>query len=771
MVAPAGYGKTTVLAQWAERDDRPFAWVSCDAEDDVRRLCMRIASALDRSGSLEGPVLASIRGRRSPAVALRELVAAFVSLRHPVVLALDGAHLIRKKGCADVVASLALHVPDGSTVALAGRALPRGPIARLRAGGGVFEVGSEELALTRRETERLVRGLGVELEAEELDELTERAEGWPTGVYLAALALKDGGAGASMPGGDDRFVTDYLDFELLTRLGANDVRFLTRTSVLDSMCGPLCDTVLESEGSGRKLETLDKANLFLVPLDHRRWSYRYHREFRDFLRAELERREPAIVPVLCRRASVWCEEHGEPEAAIAYAHAAGDIDRLASLVGRHTLAAWAAGKRETVDRWLGWFDESCDLERHPEIAVLEAWAHGVAGRPSLSERWLALAERATLREPLPDGSASIEPWLAVVRAMHCAGGVPQMQADAELALRELGPASGWRPAALVLRGAAHLLLGEDDAADAAMADAAEEAESIGVLPSRIVAISERSLLAAARGDDANAGALAREARALVEEHGLEAHVRCALAFAVSARREAQLGSLDRAKRELALARSLEPQLIRTLPWYSVQAALELAQVHLSILDAAGAEGVARRGRRDPSPPPRPRRPRRPAGRARRAGRTGGGGSGREGVHADLRRASPAPASVHVPLLPGDRGATVHLAEHGQDSGDLRLSQARRLVAKRRDRARGRARARRAFLLVRRFHPCGVMPPGLGRSGMPLLPWTIRASPFVSSQFTMTPTSDRSSRADCGTLSHRASMRRRKRWCALGRSSR
>jgi LuxR family maltose regulon positive regulatory protein len=588
MVAPAGYGKTTALTQWAERDDRPFAWVSCDAEDDARGLCMRIASALDQSGSLDKPALASIRARRSPAVAVRELVAAFASLRRPAVLVLDGAHLIRKKGCADLVAALALHVPDGSTLALAGRALPRGPIARIRAGGSLFEVGREALALTRRETERLVRGLGVELEAEELDELSERAEGWPTGVYLAALALKDGGASASMPGGDDRFVTDYLDFELLSRLGPKDVRFLTRTSVLDAMCGPLCDTVLESAGSGRKLEALDRANLFLVPLDRRRRSYRYHREFRDFLRAELERREPAIVPVLCRRASAWCEEHGEPEAAIAYARAAGDTDRLARLVGKHIFAAWGAGKRETVETWLGWFDESFDLTLHPEIAVLEAWAHGLAGRASLSERWLALAERATLREPLTDGSASIEPWLAVVRAMHCAGGVQRMLADAELALRELGPASGWRPSALVLRGAARLLLGDEDAADAAMAEAAEEAESMGVVPSRIVALSERSLLAAAHGDEARAGELALEARALVDEYGLEGHVRSALAFAVSARREAQCGSLDHARRELALARSLEPQLTRALPWYSVQAALELAQVRLSLLDAAGA---------------------------------------------------------------------------------------------------------------------------------------------------------------------------------------
>ena len=391
-------------------------------------------------------MLASIRGEQEPAVALRELVAAFALARRPAVLALDGVHLLRKKGCGDVVASLALHVPDGSTVALAGRALPRGPIARLRAEGGLFEVGSEELALTRRDSERLVRGLGVELGADELDELTELAEGWPAGVYLAALALKDGGAGASMPGGDDRFVSDYLDFELLSRLGAEDVRFLTRTSVLDAMCGPLCDAALESEGSGRKLETLDKANLFLVPLDRRRWSYRYHREFRAYLRAELERREPGTAPDLCRRASIWCEENGEPEAAIEYAHAAGDVDRLASLVGRHTLAAWAAGKRETVETWLGWFDESSDLERHPEIAVLEAWAHGLAGRPSASERWLALAERATLREPLPDGSTSVEPWLAVVRATQCVGGI-----DADAGRRGARPAASSGPRAAGVR--------------------------------------------------------------------------------------------------------------------------------------------------------------------------------------------------------------------------------------------------------------------------------------------------------------------------------
>jgi LuxR family transcriptional regulator, maltose regulon positive regulatory protein len=588
LVAPAGYGKTTVLAQWAERDERSFAWVPCDEDDDALGLCIRIASALERAGSPVESAVTSIRSRRSLRPALRDLASILASLRAPVVLALDGVHILRSKGCGEVLAALALDVPRGSTVVLAGRSLPRGPVATLRARGGLHEVGIEELVLTRRDAEKLLRGLEVEVEQREIDELVNRAEGWPAGVYLAALALKDGRPGMVVPGGDDRFVSDYLDFELLSRLSAKDVSFLTRTSVLDALSGPLCDAVLESEGSGRRLEALERDNLFLIPLDRRRWSYRYHRDFRDFLRAELERREPQAAASLCARASVWCEKNDEPEAAIAYAHAAGDVDRLARLVGRHTLAAWAAGKRDAVETWLGWFDETSDLERHPEIAALEAWVHGLAGRPSASERWLRLAERATPQEPLPDGSASIEPWLAVVRATQCQDGVERMQADAELALRKLGPASGWRPSALVLRGAAHLLLGEDDLADAALAEAAEEAESIGVAPSRIVALSERSLLAAARGDEARSGELALEARALVEEHGLEKYVRSALAFAVSARREAHCGNLDRARLELRRAEALTPQLTRALPWYSVQSALELAQVNLSLLDVTGA---------------------------------------------------------------------------------------------------------------------------------------------------------------------------------------
>ena len=285
-----------------------------------------------------------MRARRGPGPALRELIAAFRSLESPTVLVLDDVHMLRSKGSADVVAALALDVPNGSAVVLAGRSAARAPLARVRAHGGLLEVGAEELAFSRRDSKRLLRGLGVELEPAEVDDLLRVTEGWPVGVYLAGLALRDGKPGGAVPGGDDRFVTDYLDLEILSRLGSDDVSFLIRTSVLDELCGPLCDAVLDQEGSGRKLEALSRAGLFVVPLDRRREAYRYQRAFRDFLRAELERREPDAAAGLFSRASAWCEEHGRAEEAVAYAHAAGETDRVAELVGRHALAAWARGQ-------------------------------------------------------------------------------------------------------------------------------------------------------------------------------------------------------------------------------------------------------------------------------------------------------------------------------------------------------------------------------------------------------------------------------------------
>ena len=544
ITAPAGYGKSALLAQWAERDGRPFAWASL------------------ADGALpDWPSRAS-------------------------VLVLDGLEASTGKAASAAVATLTARVPTGSTLVLAGRSLPAGPLARLRAAGSLFEVGPADLAFSPRETEQLVRSLGVVPPEVDLSALVERTEGWPAGVHLAALAAKDGHPTA----GDDRFVADYFDFELLSGLGEADLDFLTRTSVLETLCGSLCDAVLEEEGSARRLAALERAGAFLVPLDHTRSSYRYHREFRDFLRARLELAEPKLVPVLHRRASAWCEAAGDAEGAIRHAHAAGDRDRLAGLVASHALTAWAEGRGDAVETWLGWFDEG-GLKRYPAIALLGARVHMLRGRTAAAERWLAEAERSTAKAKLPDGSRSLESWLAVLHAVTCRDGLEQMQADTETALRTLAPGSFWRPTTLLMSGLAQVLLGNDEAGEIVVTEAAEAAEALpdgSAGPTLVAALAEGALLALARGDEARFEELAARSLELVGSHGLERDLRSAIAFAASARRWLRHGRLDEARADLQRAAALREQLAPAVPWYAVRTSLELASVHLALLDVSGA---------------------------------------------------------------------------------------------------------------------------------------------------------------------------------------
>ena len=481
------------------------------------------------------------------------------------------------------------HVLDESTLVLAGRTLPRLPIGRLRAAGRLFEVGVAELALDHREVGLVTRSVGLALEQAEVVELAVRTEGWAAGTYLAALTLKDDlRAGAVRPtgGGDDRFHVDYFDYEHLSRLRASDVRFLTRTAVLDRMCGPLCDAMLESSGSAARLESLARSNLFVVRLDAQRSWYRYHRGFRDFLRAELGQREPEVVEELHGRAAAWCESNGEPEAGVAHARAAGDVERLARLVTRLVLPLCSAGRVDTVESWLAWFDEALRLEQHPTVGVLGAWVHSLRGRPAAAKRWLAAVDRGTVNGILPDGSRTLEPWLSVVRAAMCGNGVERMRSDAEIAVRDLGASSAWRPMALLMLGVAQLLL-DDSGADETLADAAEAATSAGAMDVRMLALVERSLLAASRANDAEAESLVAQARTVLDDAPMCRHPLSALVYAASARHALRHGDLAQARADRTKAAGFAP-LGHALPWYSVQTSLELARVDLALLDPPAA---------------------------------------------------------------------------------------------------------------------------------------------------------------------------------------
>jgi LuxR family maltose regulon positive regulatory protein len=358
------------LAQWAQRTAHRVGWVSVDERDnDPAVLLTYLAVALDRVEPIDPRVIRGLAGLGASIMgAVPRLAAAMAAMTGPVALVLDHLEVLENQACLDVVAELAAQLPPGAQLLVASRVRPPLPVGLLRVQGRVLELGVEELAMDDREARALLEGAGVGLDDAEVDELIGRTEGWPVGLYLAALAHKAGGprrpAWAGFTG-DDRFMADYLRSELLARLPPELVAFLTRTAVLERMSGPLCDAVLETTGSARVLASLEESNLLLVPLDRQRRWYRYHHLFHELLVAELDRREPDLVPALHHRAAGWCEVNRLPETAIDHAQAAGDADRVARLVWQLALPAYGAGRVDTTRRWFGWFEDQGLLGRYP----------------------------------------------------------------------------------------------------------------------------------------------------------------------------------------------------------------------------------------------------------------------------------------------------------------------------------------------------------------------------------------------------------------------
>ena len=594
VVAPAGYGKTTLLAQWAERNGQAFAWVSVDEPDnDPKVLLSYVAAALDAVEPVGERVFDALAspGSSVPGSVVPRLGSAFLSMTKPVALVLDDVHVLHDPECRAAVSVLADHVPGGSRLVLAGRAEPPLRMARLRAEGKVTEIGPGDLALTREEASALLRAAGAVLGAEEVAALYRRAEGWPTGLYLAALYLREGGplADALSFGGADRLVSEYVEAEFLERISQRQRVFLTRTAVLARMCGPLCEAVLDQPGAAATLADVARSNLLVVPLDRQGEWYRYHHLFRDMLLAELRRREPGLIPVLLRRAAEWHEHAGMPVAALEYWMEAGDAHATARLVAALGVATYQQGKIITVERWFAWLEDHRAVENHPAIAFMAALLSALTGKPADAERWAKLAEQgAALVAGLPDGSSSFGPWLALLRALLCRNGVAQMRADAELAVTTMVAGSFLQTASAVFLGIAHLMAGDADRADAIFEETAATGKASGATVGVCVALAERALLAA----DAGAWQVARrhlsEARSLAREAHLEDHPPVTILYAVAARLVLQVGDRPRARAELTRAQRLRPALTYALPHLAVQVRIELARCHIELSDYAAA---------------------------------------------------------------------------------------------------------------------------------------------------------------------------------------
>jgi LuxR family transcriptional regulator, maltose regulon positive regulatory protein len=597
VTAPPGYGKTTLLAQWAAVDERPFAWISLDDRDnDPAAFLTYLAAAADGIEPVDARVFraAASGGDSMWSIGLPRLGAALSAIGKPMVLVLDDVHELRDRDCLDALESIGKHLPEGSHLVLAGRAEDGLPLARLRASGRLLELRAPDLALSDAEAKALLVAAGLKTTAAEVQTLNERAEGWAAGLYLAALFAEEAGVEhLSSFSGDDRFVADYLRSEHLSRLKRPEIEFLTRTAILDRMSGALCDALLERTDSARRLEGLEQGNFFVVPLDHHREWYRYHHLFRDMLRSELDRLEPARTGELHSRAAAWCEQNGQPDLAIEHATAAGDTDQVAHLVGRFALQYYRSGRVVTVERWLQQFDEPQLLLRYPAVAGFGTFVHALRGRPEAAERFGYALDHSEYEGPMLDGSSSPRPWAALGRALLCRRGVREMGADARLALDELAPSSFWRPVALGLLGISLLLEGDVDRAEEVLAETAEESSGSGAIYAGVIAYSELALIALGRDDVERAEAELVGARTLLDNQPIEEYVAAAIYLAASAQASLARGRAATARSLLVRAMRMRPQLTHAFPWFGVQARLELARAHLALGDVEGARTLFR----------------------------------------------------------------------------------------------------------------------------------------------------------------------------------
>jgi LuxR family maltose regulon positive regulatory protein len=403
--APAGFGKTTLLAEWlaaAPAGERSAAWLSLDQGDNhpATFWSYLIAALQTAAPGVGAAALALLQSPQPPPIetVLATLLNELGALPTEVVLVLDDYHVVDARDLQDGVAFLLDHLPPRVHLVIASRADPPLPLARLRARGELAEIRAADLRFTPDEAAAYLNEvMGLALTARDVAALEGRTEGWIAALQLAALSVRgrDDVAGfiASFAG-DDRYIVDYLVEEVLQRQPDQVRGFLQQTSVLDRMTGPLCDAVTGQDGGKAMLESLERGNLFVVPLDDRRRWYRYHHLFADVLRARLLDERPGQLPDLHRRASAWYERNGEPSEAIRHALAAEDFPRAADLVELAALALLRSRQEATL---LGWLEELPDdvLRRRPVLSNFYAAAllqggqlDGVEARLRDAERWL-----------------------------------------------------------------------------------------------------------------------------------------------------------------------------------------------------------------------------------------------------------------------------------------------------------------------------------------------------------------------------------------------
>jgi LuxR family transcriptional regulator, maltose regulon positive regulatory protein len=508
IAAPAGFGKTTLLSEWAAVSERPVAWLSLDEGDSepTRFLAYVVAALQTIDASIGRGVLGLLQTPQLPPTEsiLTALLNEVTTTSDSVTLVLDDYHVIDSRPIDATLAFLLNHLPSQMHLVVSTREDPRLPLARLRAQGQLTELRSGELRFTSTEAaEFLNQGMGLNLASEDIAALENRTEGWIAGLQMVALSLRgrsDTGPLIRAFTGSHRFVLDYLVEEVLQRQPEHIHNFLLHTAILDQLSGPLCDAVARRNDGQVMLAALERNNLFVASLDDNRQWYRYHPLFADALQARLMEAQPDQISGLHRRASAWYEQNGLPSGAISHALAGRDFERAAGLIE----LAWPEteeGSRATT--WLNWVQAlPNDLVRaRPVLSVWYAYALLASGAMEVAEAKLTDAERwLEPADHLKEGSSaemvvadeeqfrSLPATIAIGRAYHAQalGDAPSTVKYAQRALDLLPDGDPLRRGqATALLGLTSWASGELETADRVFANYTSQLRAAGNLPDAI----------------------------------------------------------------------------------------------------------------------------------------------------------------------------------------------------------------------------------------------------------------------------------------------
>lgn len=581
--APVGFGKTVLVQAWVAQSSEAVAWVSIDsADDDPVRLWTYIATAVDRvRPGLGRGALAKLRRRTANAAeaTIDELMNGVAAFGEPLTIVLDDLHALGSDGSLSSLEHALERLPASARIIATTRSDPPIALGRLRAGGGLGEVRARDLAFTLDEARTLiVDHERIPLRDEELEMLLDRTEGWPAGLYLAALwlrSLDDPNAGARNFHGDHRHVADYLTGEVLDTLDPVTRDFLLRTSVLGRFNGALCDAALDREGSAQLISDLERSNLFLIALDpHGEW-FRYHHLFGKLLQLELALVAPSVGAEIRRRAGDWCRDRGLIEEALEHAGAAGDDALVAMLLVDDHLELLRSGRQSTLLRWISRLPTTRILE-HAVLAPVAALAVAdIGGDAEERRRFIMLAERARAEYP-DDWTPYAEVSLALARAVTVEGDLAEALAVARrtavLARREDEVAVG----ALAILALLLFLSGDYVEASRVAQEAADRPEAPARPHGYVHSLATLSMVDAEMGRQSDAESKARKAVGAAINAGIAETISGGLAHVALARALAMVSRFKEAEREAVLGERLRRQ---TEPELShVYALLVLAEI-------------------------------------------------------------------------------------------------------------------------------------------------------------------------------------------------